>query len=159
MVPAKYDKEHKISHEAFGVAYRIDENGKQQELYRVEGWYSFEIYLSDDGTYLVQMGPWSSGSEPENDDLAVAFFKNGKMLKSYSTVDLVKDPTKVVPTTGHYFWQAPSPLDDSIDPVEAMKLLSRLDYEKRFNISTIDGWTYIFDATTGAILERRKTKS
>jgi len=158
MVPTKFDKDYKIIREAFGVAYRADEDGKPQELYRVKGWYSFEVYLSDDGTYLVQMGPWSVGSEPEKEDLAVAFFKNGKMLKSYSTADLVKDPSKVAPTTSHYFWQAPSPLDDSIDPAEAMALLPRLDYDNHFNLSTIDGWTYVFDAKNGKIIQRKKTK-
>ena len=84
-----------------GIAYRVRQDGTDEELWRTEGWYSFEVYLSFDGNYLVAMGPWSEGREPKKEDLAVAFYAKGKLLKQYSTTDLVRDKRKVVQSVSH----------------------------------------------------------
>lgn len=158
MVPAKYGKDYKIEREAFGIAYKLDAEGKSTELYRTVGWYSFEVFISRDGRYLVRMGPWSAGHEPEEKDLAVAFYQDGKLLKQYSTADLVKDKSKVVASVSHYFWLAPSPTDRAITKVDRLKLRLHLDYDNIFKLHTIDGWTYSFDATTGKIKSTDRTK-
>ena len=158
MVPAKYGKDYKIERKAYGVAYRLDADGKSTELYRTEGWYSFTVFISGDGRYLVRMGPWSVGHGPEENDLAVAFYKDGKLIKQYSTADLVRDKSKVVATVSHYFWQAPSPLDQRVTEAERLKLRLHLDDNNMFKLHTIDGWTYSFDATTGGIKSTTKTK-
>lgn len=147
MIPPQYDASYKLTREAFGIASRLNEDGKFVEMYRTSGWYSFEVFVSRDGKYLVQMGPWNVGDSPQKDHLAVAFHKNGKLLKSYSTARLVKDPTKVVVTVSHYMWQAPQ---HALSP--------SLDYDNTFKLRTIDGWTYEFDATTGEINSETKTK-
>ncbi|MCB1275268.1 hypothetical protein [Prosthecobacter sp.] len=158
MVPARHGKDFKVEREAFGVAYKMDDEGKFKELYRTEGWYSFSVFISRDGQYLVRMGPWSVGREPAQDDLAVAFYKDGKLLKEYSTAELVRDKSKVVATVSHYFWQAPSPLDDSVTAAERLRLRLHLGYDNEFQIHTIDGWTYTFDVTSGKIISREPTK-
>lgn len=147
MIPAQYDASYKMTREAFGIASRLNEDGKFVELYRTSGWYSSEVLVSHDGKYLVRMGPWSPGHTPKKDHLAVAFYMNGKLLKSYSTVSLVKDPTKVMASVSHYMWQAPQ---NALSP--------GLDYDNKFKLQTIDGWTYEFDATTGDIKSETKTK-
>lgn len=147
MIPPQYDANYKQTREAFGIVSRLNEDGKFVELYRTSGWYSFEVFVSRDGKYLVQMGPWNTGYKPQKDHLAVAFHKNGKLLKSYSTARLVKDPTKVMASVSHYMWQASSP---------SLKLI--LDYDNTFKLHTIDGWTYEFDVTTGEINSTTKTK-
>lgn len=158
MVPAKYDKGYKVQREAFGVASKWEEDGNLKVLYRTKGWYSFRVFVSRSGRYLVRMGPWSVGSEPTKDDLAVAFYKEGKLLKKYSTAELVKDKSKVIASTSHYFWRAPSPLDDGITKVERLKFRLHLDDTNVFDLHTIDGWTYSFDVTTGKIKSTVKTK-
>lgn len=158
MIPPKYGKDYKIEKEAFGVAYKVGDDGSLKELYRTDGWYSFQVFVSRDGRHLVRMGLWSVGHEPAKDDLAVAFYEDGKLLKEYSTADLVKDITKVVPTTSHYFWQAPSPVDDKVTEAEQLRLRLHIDYTNTFELHTIDGWTYAFDVTTGKINSTRKTK-
>ena len=159
MMPPKYGKDYKIEKEAFGVAYKVGEDGSFKELYRTKGWYSFEVFVSRDGRNLVRMGPWSVGSEPSKDDLAIAFYKDGKLLKQYSTEELVKDESKVIASVSHYFWQAPSPVDDDVTDAERLKLRLHLDYTNTFNLHTIDGWTYTFDVTTGKIKSTKKTKA
>lgn len=92
--------------EGIGIAYRLRRDGSDEELWRTDGWYSFEVFLSYDGEYLVAMGPWNMGSEPSKEDLAVAFYHKGKLLRQYSTADLVKDKSKVPASVSHYMWLA-----------------------------------------------------
>jgi len=157
MVPAKLDADYKVTKKPFGIAYKLSEEGVLEELYRTSGWYSFRVFVSDDGKYLVQMGPWNAGHRPEKDHLAVAFYKNGKLLKSYSTADLVQDPDKVMASASHYMWLAPH-YNLKLSAGEAYSLRPRLDYDNKFTLNTIDGWTYEFDATNGKIASTKKTK-
>jgi hypothetical protein len=150
MVPYKgelQEKKYVITREAFGVAYTFDMDGNFKELWKTSGWYSFEAFLSDDGQYLVRMGPWNGGHEPKKGDLAVAFYKNGKLLKEYSVVDLVKDKSKIQATVSHYFW-----LDRAMGPGAG----PGLEWDNVFHLKTIDGIMYQFDATTGEIKKTEK---
>ena len=61
--------------DGFGIAYRIRDNGSDVELWRTAGWYSTEVFLSNDGDYLAVIGPWNGGSEPKKKDFAVAFYR------------------------------------------------------------------------------------
>lgn len=158
MIPPRYGKDHKLQKEASGVAYKVEANGELKALYRTEGWYSVQVFVSRDGRYLVRMGPWNVGTGPAKADLAVAFYKDGKLLKQYSTADLVKDTSKAIQTTSHYIWQAPSPFDEAVTDLDRLKLRLHLDYKNVFQLHTIDGWTYSFDATSGKIKARTRTK-
>jgi hypothetical protein len=75
------------------------------EIYRVEPeddvllerfpWFSQKLFLncgSGDEFWLVRIGPWHRGERPQPDHLAVAFYKNGQLLKSYSTLDIIETP-------------------------------------------------------------------
>jgi hypothetical protein len=110
--------------------------------------------MSFDGQYLVKMGPWNSGREPNNGDLAVAFYKNGKLLKEYSVVDLVKDTSKVEATASHYFWLARYLRNKK--PEKGPENDLRLDAQNVFHLKAIDGIMYQFDATTGEIKNTEK---
>jgi hypothetical protein len=159
MMPPEYDSDYKQVKDAFGVAYLLQSDGKLKELYRTKGWYSFEVFVSADGRYLVQMGPWNVGRAPTSEDLAVAFFKDGKEIKRYSTADLVKDPSKVIVSTSHYMWRAPD-FRKKYQKGQALALLPQLnDYEKEFVLNTIDNWTYYFDIETGKLIRSEQTKT
>jgi hypothetical protein len=162
MIPPKgkwQENKYVTTKEAVGVAYSIDEDGNFIELWRTSGWYSSELYLSLDGQYLVRMGPWNEGHEPNNSDLAVAFYKNGNLLKEYSVIDLVKDKSKIQPTRSHYFWLARMDYRNLPD-MERKKWEEnrlRLDGSNNvFHLKTIDGIMYQFDATTGEIKKTDK---
>jgi hypothetical protein len=73
------------------------------DVYRVEPeddvllerfpWFSQKLFLRcgpGDEFWLVRVGPWHRGERPRQDHLAVAFYKKGQLLKSYSTLDIVK---------------------------------------------------------------------
>lgn len=66
-----------------------DAHREDKLMYRFN-WYAPKIYLTPyDGGSIVRMGPWPRGREPSQEDLALAFYKDGVLLKRYSTLDLV----------------------------------------------------------------------
>jgi hypothetical protein len=71
------------------------------DVYRVEPdvplerfpWFSQKLFLRcgpESEFWLVRVGPWHRGERPQHDHLAVAFYKNGQLLKRYSTLDIAK---------------------------------------------------------------------
>lgn len=145
-----------IDRQPFGVAYRVMEDGRMTELWRTEGWYAFTVFLSNDGHFLIRMGLWAEGKEASKEDLALAFYQDGKLLKEYSTADLIHDKTAVRRSVSHYRWLAPewltevTPGTGAIHDAEA-KL--DLDYEGKFQLRTIEGTIFRFDSKTGQIVE------
>jgi hypothetical protein len=140
--------------DGFGIAYRLRRDGSDEELWRTDGWYSFEVFLSYDGDYLVAMGPWSIGHEPSKEDLAVAFYRRGKLLRQYSTADLVKDKSKVRASVSHYMWLARDierfP-ETKKDPESELSV----SWDNTFRLKTCDGIVYEFDMTTGEIKKKK----
>ncbi len=117
---------------------------KESGLYRNDGsseplwavlWYSFSVYPSSDGKHIVRMGPWATSV----DDLALAFYENGKELKKYLIKDLIKDETKLKRTVSHFFWHKEPRFNDK---------------DGTMLIETTDGQTYLFSVTTGEILKK-----
>jgi len=160
MVPAKthFEADRMMTdRDPYGIAYRVHDEGEMIELWRTDGWYAFEVYLSNDGHYLVRMGPWSEGSEASKEDLAIAFYQDGKLLQEYSTADLLKDKNAVKRTISHYRWRAPMVISgvgelDAEDPLGPI----RLNYDGSLQLRTSEGTIYRFDSKTGKILERKE---
>lgn len=126
-----------------GIAYALQKDGGLKEIYRTEGWYAYEVFLSPDGRYLVRLGDWHRGRAPAKDHLAVAFYREGKLIKQYMVLDLLKDPAKVRSSVSHYFWR-PDEGGDGPRPELA-------DWDLSFTLQTVEAWEYVFDLKTGAI--------
>ena len=111
-------------------------------------WYSHsrEVYLPSDGKHLVRMGPWPSLWAPKDmekggpalQELAVAFYESGRLLKRYSIGDLVENPKVLPQSVSHFMW---------------MKEVSFDDVSKRLRLSTLDGNKYVFDVNSGEIIK------
>ncbi len=146
MMPGKYEhvQNRKVLSEPYGIAYRLEPDGSMKKLYRTTGWYSHQVLVSMDAQYLVRMGPWNQGRELSKEHVAVEFYKDGKLLKSYSTIDLVEDPRKTQPTVSHYFWRGKT---------------CEFDIDNKFTLDTIDGIKYVFDATTGKVISKTKNQA
>ena len=131
----EYDREKGV-----GFAYKAKTGQFDELLWTTNGWYAYEVFLTSDGEFLVRMGNWPRGYEPSDDHLAVAFYKRGLLMKSYSTKDLIVDVSKVTPTVSHYSFIGDQPpgFDDWDDSV--------------FRLVTVDGVDYRFDVITGEIL-------
>lgn len=127
----------------FGTAYRVTFNNCDEKIWSVEGWYAFSTCLTRDGQYLVRLGNWPRGDGPSHDDLAVAFYQSGKLLKAYSTRDLIVDDSKVEISVSHYEFLKGTPC-----------FSEQSGYF--FELETIDGVRYTFDVRNGKIKSKHK---
>ena len=158
-LPAKWTKEGKLVREASGVAYELEENGKFRELWRTKGWFGWELFLCNEGRYLVRLESAPVGSEPSDKDVGVAFYDRGKLLRQHSTAELIKDKTSVVQTTSHYLWLAyqtagsKAHFEDKKAETERAPALD--SWDKTFYLKTSDGIDYTFDIATGKITEKK----
>ena len=124
----------------FGEAYSISSTGEDSLLWRTEGWYSFKVYLSNNGKYLVRTGLWP-GQPIKTADLAFAFYENGKLIKSYSTVDLIKNKEEVEYSVSHYEFKRKVEFDS---------------FTNQLKLYTTDNYVYTFSIFTGDIIALEK---
>jgi len=127
--------------EARGYAYELKRDGSMEELWSVNGWYSFSTFLTRNGRHLVRMGPWAS--RPPNEELAAAFYTDGKEHTRYTVADLLEDTTNVRRSISHYQWELNG------------KGFPRLTSNDRLQILTIENVLITFDATSGELLKRQ----
>ena len=134
MVPSE-PYEQKGSGQAF-------EAGKQPAavVWEVD-WFARKVFLANDGSHLVRKGPWAS--KLDLSDLAVAFYRNGSLLKEYAVVDLLNNPHTIMRTASHYFWLSQ----------DRNKLFGFIEDNTTFTLTTIEEKTYLFDVETGEILQ------
>ena len=113
--------------------------------YQTSGWFAFEAFLSYNGEHIVRLGNWPRGHKPSTKDLAIAFYTRGRLVKRYSTADLIKNPAKIGHSVSHYQYKR--------------KTLGFVrPYSTKFALISADGIRYTFDVTTGQIVETRPTK-
>lgn len=148
MVPPKWKEEgdkYVVEREPFGVTYKISDDGKFEEVWRTEGWYTFEGYLCEDGRYFVRFGPWASDQE-NHTDLAIGFYDRGKLLKEYQVKELIRKPDLLEDSVSHYMWRP------------ATQTKPNGFYGGTFHLVMIDKTTYSFDYETGEIINRENDK-
>jgi len=128
----------------FGLAYEIKPGNKDSLLWTVSGWYSYNIFLSNNGNYLVRKGHWPDAFDDPvefDKDLAVAFYNKGKLLKSYYVSDIVKDISKIQYSVSHYSYS---------------KWENFNHWRNEFTLITNDDMIYTFDISTGEIISKEK---
>ncbi len=107
----------------------------------------------------MRLGNWPRGRELSEKHLAIAFYKDGKLLKSYSTKDLVKDPKALFVTTGHYKWQKGKlQFDDGMATYINKDGKQETDFVSRVIIVTKDNIAYMFNLNDGEILMQQKVE-
>lgn len=100
-------------------------------------WYAFRVNISSDGKYLVRWGDWPIIHD--YDALALEFYENGRVIKSYAVKDLVMSPSLLPETVSHYEWEETS----SFDAEQEVLWLKTLNKEE-----------YTFNLTTGEVIKR-----
>ncbi len=78
--------------------------GKESDVFVCEyGWYAGEIYMGGEGgNTLVRFGPWSRGRQPQKDHLAIGFYRDGKVLREYSTLEMKSLGSGLSNSVSHY---------------------------------------------------------
>ncbi len=97
------------------------------------------------GLSVVALGPWARGRLADNETLAIAFYRDGALLRRYSTLDIAGRPDNVRASISHY---------EVIEEVIGYRWRDSNRYD--FVVRTIDGRIITFDAGTGAIIETQR---
>lgn len=126
-----------------GILYAVRSKGADKILWRVKGWYASRVYISYNGLYLVRLGNWQRGHAPSHKHIGIAFYKKGKLMRKYSTKDLIKNFSAVQPSVSHYQFLK-----------QVIGFESGFSY--RFKIRTIDNIEYTFNVSTGEIINEKK---
>jgi hypothetical protein len=101
-------------------------------------WYAFGVEIASDGIHMIRSG-WVTHSA---DQEAIAFFANGKLIRSYSVGELVHDPDKLPRTvSGRLPWRGQDRFDDE-----------RMEY----TLETSGPNLFVFDVRTGGIVSESR---
>lgn len=137
MVPEAYEGEGTTAAPARGTAFRLESDGSLLELWSLNGWYGTS-HLARGGRHLVREGPWAS--EPPEQELAVAFYTDGVEITRYTVSDLLKNVGSVQLSMSHYRWEG------------RHQGYPRLTSNKRYQLTTIEGFVITFDIETVEIV-------
>ncbi|CAH0535451.1 hypothetical protein VST7929_03025 [Vibrio stylophorae] len=130
---------------SYSVTYQLFDDGTHKEQWRIEvQGDEYPVHLSNDGQYLITAGGWASGCGA-NQYPAVAFFKNGQLLKRYAVEDLIENKNSVECTASHYIWRS---RDHSYPQIS----------NNVYALKTIENRVIRFDITTGKILNAISAK-
>ena len=118
-------------------------HGSKVPLWTVD-WNAFGVVLSNDGHHVAQFGPWPI--KDHYDELAIAFYEEGRLLKAWSVRDLVGNKGACLPqTVSHYRW---------LSHVNSRNDKQRLPGARdEVQIETYLQQSIRFDLTTGEIIE------
>jgi hypothetical protein len=86
-----------------GFLYRVTD-GEDELLYRSDGWFSFDVLISVDGSYLARRGPWPRYDSPPETTPAVVFYVDGALVRTYYVSDLVNKKSALQRSISHYSW-------------------------------------------------------
>ncbi|MEW6169975.1 MAG: hypothetical protein AB1472_00195 [Candidatus Omnitrophota bacterium] len=128
--------------------YRVYPENKTEQLMSTYNWYSQEIYLLDDCATVVRFGPWPQGSKATKEDLAIAFYNGGLLIKEYSTLDIAGKEDNVERTVSHY---------NILKKVLGFRIVGGDDaiFDNEyivFDVETIDGRKLSFNVENGKII-------
>jgi len=84
---------------------KCQEDGSFKEVWRIENFYSFRVFVTNNARFLVALRPlyWGSNQSPEK--VAVSFFRDRKLIREFSPADLLVDPKKTWFSENRYDWQ------------------------------------------------------
>ena len=129
--------------------YEVTAGSEDQLLFTFD-WYSQRVFLfcnttsyKPDKLMLVRLGKWARGSKASADELAIELYYGGKLVGSYSTLDIAGSSDRVEASASHY---------RVIDKVVGF------DYGDYFKITTIDGRVLTFDTRTGQLINSSPVK-
>lgn len=83
----------------------------QETLVARHDWFARRLFVlcgpgAGDDVFVVRVGPWQRGRRPLPSHLALGFYRNGRLLKDYSTWDIAgsqeADPQAVSASASHY---------------------------------------------------------
>lgn len=153
-----YDPDGEPRQQGRTMVYRVESS--EDVLVRTYPWFSQRLFVhcgTGDQITVVRLGPWHRGHDPSDDHLAIGFYRGGKLLKRYSTLDISGDErtenggfsayANVSASVSHYsiFRSGPEmqKVTTSNGPVFEEHWVIRAE--------TVDGRLLVFDLETGEV--------
>jgi hypothetical protein len=110
-------------------------------------WYARRIYLGGgrDPT-LIRFGPRHGGHKPQDEDFAIGIYRNGKVIREYSTLQMQKMGSGVLATVSFYHV-----LKEGL----GFRLFGRVPAQRRrvYEVKGVSGKVFAFDLQTGEIVQ------
>jgi hypothetical protein len=121
------------------------------DLIHTFDWYASRLYITGHGGgwSVVRVGHWPRGRTIKDNDLAIAFYRDGELLKQYSTAELADPTMNPEFSASHY-----RVIKEFVGFVyiyeenEKGTVYSKPDYG--FELVLVDGRTVVFDPKTGS---------
>ena len=153
-----FDPDDQIRQKGITRIYRV---GRETDaLIEEYDWFSQRLYLNCAGASVptvIRLGPWHRGHDPRDDHLALAFYRDGKLIKKYSTLEIAggelnNDPSfsrykNVSASVSHYTVFKVAPVLATITHQDGTTFRE----EQVLKAVTIDNRELIFDLSTGLI--------
>ena len=132
-----------------GVMLASQTKGKSTLKWRTD-WFALreQVYLHKNGVYLVRVGAGGNLELKEQHD-GLLFYKNGELIRRYSTQELIQDASKV-----RFRKALPKGC------VRSYQFFKTIDGFKggHFKVQTVDGSQLSFDFRTGTLKARTPAK-
>ncbi|NNC36417.1 MAG: hypothetical protein EX271_08140 [Acidimicrobiales bacterium] len=141
--------------------YRVGE--EDDVLIETYDWFAQSVFLHCPGAsnpLIVRLGHWQRGQDPKSDHLAIAFYKNGQTVKSYSTLDIAGGELTETPSFSRFKNVSASVSHYTVfkTPPALVKIVknegTRFAEEWVVTATTIDGRELVFDLKTGDIRDK-----
>lgn len=124
-----------------GVGYLFEVLGREDRLlYETNGWYSFEVFVSNDGRHLARVGIQSTMGDPISSTVGLAFYVNGDLQKEYTIADMVTKSNCLPSGIGGYRW------------LRSIEWAGEEAKGDLLAVTTFDGHILTFDIVTGLIV-------
>ena len=148
MLPGKEGQT--TSQSGAGRAYRVGLKDDKL-LWKTEGWFSWNTHLGAAGRILVRIESFFESGLPSTEDIGIAFYDKGKLVRSYSTKEILKDR----PWNAQFFLARPQPFIHTDRPngfilVENSGSADILGFE----LFTCDNYRSLFNVRTGELIRQ-----
>jgi len=137
IAPDEEMKETRLLQSKYSVSGLYLNDGSNSSLWVLEAvpgkQYAYKVFVFSDGRHLAKTGWWTSATTDE----ALTFYKDGKVISSYSVKDIATAPWFLPGGSQHYNWD---------------KKITFNDERKTVTVITEHYDKLVMDATTGKII-------
>lgn len=140
----------KSSEDQYSGKTKVYRTGAEKdELLCEYDWYARQLWLFHDGKelILVRIGPWHRANSDPKKELEVGFYKNGKVLKEYTALDIAIKKENFIQSASHY---------SIINKPRGIVIGETANY---FEIHTFDGRNICFNLSDGSIIKNTKIEN
>jgi hypothetical protein len=85
------------------TVYSMGESGAFKEVWSRGGLNFRELFLSDDGRYVVCVNTWPTGHATKREPV-IAIYDEGALVRSYHADELVRDVDSMQHSVSHFRW-------------------------------------------------------